>query len=228
MQNIKFVQKKDKPIKVVFCLPGPSFSGTFLQMWSELLVTCSKNNIIPILSQRYNPVVYYVRNQCLGGDNMRGIYQKPFDGKVDYDYLMWIDSDVIFNPNDFFKLLQRNVNIVAGIYKTKDNIHYPVAPKWDEDFFAKNGFFPFITDEDIKGKTELMSVEYTGFGFILCKRGVFESLKYPWFEPIFYDIGAIHDFCSEDVGFCKKVLQEGFKIYIDPTIRVGHEKTMIL
>jgi len=225
-------QQKQRPLKVIFCLPGPSFSGQFLQCWSELLLACTRNNIIPILSQQYDAVVYYVRNKCLGGSVLRGKNQLPFDGKIDYDFLMWIDSDIIFNVDDFFKLLnharQKDVNIVSGIYKTKDQIHYPIVEKWDENFFAKNGYFKFWTDENIKNQKTLVPVEYTGFGFLLCKRGVFESLNYPWFEPIFYDIGIAHDFCSEDVGFCKKVLAKGFKIHIDPKIRVGHEKKVIL
>ena len=110
--NIKIKVANNKPIKIIFCLPGPSYSGDFLSHWTEFLVSCTRNNIIPLLSQHYDPVVYYVRNKCLNGDVMRGKNQKPFDGKVDYDYMMWIDSDILFNFDHFYKLLQYNLNIV--------------------------------------------------------------------------------------------------------------------
>ena len=80
-----------------------------------------------------------------------------------------------------------------------------------------------------KNPNKLMQVEYTGFGWMLVKKGVFESLKYPWFTPIFERKIAkgVVDFCSEDVSFCKKVLKQGYKIYVDTTIVVGHEKSIV-
>ena len=32
----------------------------------------------------------------------------------------------------------------------------------------------------------------------------------------------------EDVAFCHMIKEKGFDIWIDPTIRVGHEKMMVL
>jgi hypothetical protein len=34
------------------------------------------------------------------------------------------------------------------------------------------------------GKEDLIEVAYTGIGFMLIKKGVFERLEYPWFKPI--------------------------------------------
>lgn len=230
---MNFVAKPShqQPIKVIFCLPGPSYSGDFLSNWSELLMTCQKNNIIPLISQTYDAVVYYVRNKCLQGNVLRGKNQKPFDGKLDYDFLMWIDNDIIFNVDSFMRLLQHGlngINIVSGIYMMKGAQNFATVKDWDEEYFKNNGSFQFLSPKDIEGKTDLMEVDYTGLGWLLAKRGVFESIEYPWFRPIFYDIDKAHDFCSEDVGFCKTVKAKGFKIHVDPTIRVGHEKKVIL
>jgi hypothetical protein len=75
-------------------------------------------------------------------------------------------------------------------------------------------------------------VDYTGFGWILMKYGVFESLEYPWFRPYWseYEIGnrVISDFSMEDVAFCKDIRTNGFDIWIDPMVIVGHEKMIIL
>lgn len=92
-------------MRIVFCLPGSNFSGRFLSYWTELVRACQLNDIQIILSQQYSPLLYYVRNLCLGGNYLEGINQKPFQGKLDYDYIMWIDSDIIFTPNQFFKLI---------------------------------------------------------------------------------------------------------------------------
>jgi glycosyltransferase involved in cell wall biosynthesis len=218
--------------KVVFCLPGRQFSGEFLKAWSDLIGMCIKNNIQPIMSQQYSPLLYYVRNMCLGGNVLEGVKQKPFQGKLDYDYIMWIDSDIVFKPEQFFKLIEANKDIVSGLYKMSNNTQYATVENWDDEFFKKNGSYEFLTPDMVSKKKSLFPVSYTGFGFILIKKGVFESLEYPWFRPLWveYDINnkKVMDFTMEDVAFCKMIKEKGFDVFIDPKIIVGHEKTMIL
>lgn len=228
MIEVGNVKLKTRPIRIVFCLPGNNFSGNFLDCWSETLLWCVRNNIQPILSRRQSCNIYYVRNMCLGGDVTRGIEQKPFDGQIDYDYLMWIDSDQIFNPNQIKQLLDRKKDIVAGIYKMEDGKQFAVVKDWDEDFFKRHGYFHFLNEEDIKGQNDLIEVSYVGFGFMLIKKNVFESMTYPWFRPIEQKIGKAVDFCMEDVAFCLRARENGFKIYIDPLVKVLHEKKVML
>lgn len=226
-------QSKKMPT-IVFCLPGRSFTNNFLLSWSELLLNLFKMGFQIRISQKYTSNVYYVRNMCLGGDVMRGIDQKPFDGKLDYDYMMWIDSDIVFSTDQFLKLLKHDKKIVSGLYLMDGGKQYATVKDWDLNFFRKNSSFQFLNPESVKefqtkNPDKLMEVEYTGFGFILMKKGVFESLKYPWFSPIYekkIDKNVV-DFCSEDVSFCKKVLQKGLKIYVDTSIVVGHEKSIV-
>ena len=227
-QLVKLKIQPNKNIKVICCLPGSNYSREFLINWSEFLMESLNSNISIIISQQYDPVIYYVRNKCLGGDVLRGIHQKPFDGKLDYDFLMWIDSDIMFDFKSFKKLLDHNLNIVSGIYLVEGGRNFASVINWDTDFFLKHGYFKFLTQEDIKGKTGLIEVAYTGFGFILIKRGVFESLEYPWFQPVFQKLkDNIQDFSSEDASFCELARKNGFKIYVDPTVRVGHKKSFI-
>lgn len=218
--------------KIIFALPGNKFSGNFLSCWTELLNECQKKNISMGLSQTFSSNVYHVRNKCLGGDSRRGIKQKPFNGEIDYDYIMWIDSDIYFHPSQFFKLLEANKDIVSGLYMMDDNTHYATVENWDEDFYGDNGYFQFLTREDIKNRNKLFKVDYTGFGWMLIKKGVFESMEYPWFDvhwtEIEKDQKIIREFASEDVSFCKRAQKNGYNIWIDPTVIVGHEKNMIL
>jgi hypothetical protein len=217
----------DNPLKIIFCLPGSSFSGKFLECWSELLGYCVQKGIQFGVSRKSSPNIYYVRNMCLGADNLRGANQKPFNGKVDYTHLMWIDSDILFNPGQFQALLDRNVDIASGLYLMDGGKAFAAVKDWDEEYFKKNGSFQFLTPADFQNQTGLMEVSYAGFGFMLIKRGVFEALKYPWFRPIFKQIGPAVDFTMEDVGFCLQAQEIGYKIHIDPQVRVGHEKRIV-
>jgi hypothetical protein len=219
--------------KVIFALPGREFSGRFLQCWTELVYACLQNGIQPVMSQHYSPLLYYVRNMCLGGDNLRGIDQTPFGGQLDYDYIMWIDSDVVFTPDHFFKLLQDDKDIASGLYMMADNTHYATVEDWDDEFFLKHGHFQFLNREMVQAKQgKLFTADYTGFGWVLIKKGVFESLQYPWFQPVWteYNINGkiVRDFTMEDVAFCKMIKEKGYDVWIDPSVIVGHEKMVVL
>jgi len=212
---------------IIYCLPGKEFSGEFLECWSNTISDTFKNGLNIAVSRQYSAVVYYARNLCLGADVLRGRQQKPFNGSIKYDYLMWIDSDMIWDPSQMFKLMSHNVDIVGGIYKMQDEIHYATVKDWNENYFKQNGTFQFMTDNDLG--TTLTEVTYNGFGFMLIKYGVFESMEYPWFRPIYYDLGNnVYDFTAEDVGFCRMAKDAGFKIYIDPTVIVKHQKLKII
>ena len=154
-------------MKIVFCMPGRSYSGEFLQSWSTLMVELQSAGIQFAISQKYDPVVYYARNRCLGGDLLRGEKQLPFQGQTDYDYIMWIDSDIIFKPEHFFKLLQHDKDIVSGLYMMTDLKHYATVENWDEEYFKKHGSFPFAQRTEWIGRKGLVSVDYTGFGWML-------------------------------------------------------------
>lgn len=212
---------------IIFCLPGDNYSGNFLKCWTDLVLYCVQNNITPILSQYSSCNIYYVRTMCLGGRSIDGRTQKPFQGKINYDYLMWIDSDIIFNIKQFDKLLSHDLDIVSGLYKMQNKTHYATVKNWDVDTYKKNGCFDFLKPDDIK-TNELFEVSYTGFGFMLIKKGVFEKIEYPWFKPRFIEMDHITEFTMEDVTFCLEAKEKGFKIMIDPTIVVGHEKKLIL
>jgi len=223
---------KLKGKKIVFCLPGKQFSNNFLTSWTEILRWCTTEGITPILSSKYSPLLYYVRNMCLGGTTMAGVKQLPFGGGIDYDYIMWIDSDQVFLPIHLERLLKADKDIVSGLYMMADDEHYATVENWDDEYFRSHGGFEFLDRDDVTGKSDLFKVDYTGFGWILMKYGVFESLEYPWFRPYWseYEIGnrVISDFSMEDVAFCKDIRTNGFDIWIDPMVIVGHEKMIIL
>ena len=220
---------RTKPLTVVFCIPGRTFSNSFLNCWTNLLSWCLYNNITPILSNSYDSNVYYVRNKCLKADDRKGKSQKPFDGKLDYDYIMWIDSDMVFHPDQFKALIDMRTDIASGIYKMSNNTHYATVKDWDLEFFKKTGSFEFLTDEHLQTQKDVFPVEYNGFGWMLIKKGVLESLEYPWFRPLWQDIDDnVHTFTSEDVGFCQKAIEKGYKIYVNKKVIIGHEKSCVL
>ncbi len=196
-----------------------------------------KRNIEFIVSQQYSSVVHFARAGCLGGNVLNGREQKPFNGVIPYDYILWIDSDIVFRPEDVLTLLESPHDVTGGLYMMEDQTHFPVVKTWDTEFFAKNGSFEFMTQDAIKavkgGGTRYMECEYMGMGFMLVKYGAIEKLTYPWFYREVQEITTIDgkvvcDMPSEDVAFCKNLKAAGVKLMVDINVRVGHEKNLVI
>ena len=227
---------EQKAPRVIFCLPGRTYSREFLLSWSGLMSECLNRGIVPVMSQQYSSVVHFARTKCLGGDVLKGATQKPFQGQVDYDYIMWIDSDIVFNPAEFFKLLESPHDVTTGVYMMEDRKHYAVVKAWDEEYFRANGSFKFVDQAELDAEDgRYVPVSYSGMGWMLIKSGVLETLSYPWFSTELQEFpdrgdgkGALVDMCSEDVALCRKLAQAGHRIIVDKTVRVGHQKTLIL
>ena len=157
-----------------------------------------------------------------------GRSQAPFGGKISYDYMLWIDSDIVFDNKAFDKLLKLNKPIVSGWYSQPGG-YTPVVEHMEDDFSEKHGAYKFISAKEMSELKSPFKADYTGFGWILIKKGVFEKLPYPWFAPKRRTIGEdIEDMCSEDVAFCLDAKTAGFEIWVDPSVRVGHEKIMVI
>ena len=226
--------------KIVFCLPGRGVSYVYLKNFVQLcfdLVQCGASIQI---SQDYSSMVNFARCKCLGANVLRGPNQIPWDGKLEYDYQLWIDSDIVFNSEKFFQLFldanpegEKQREIVAGWYCTEDGRTTSVAHWLEEDDFRSNGgVMNHETIESMSKRKKPFTVDYTGFGWLLIKKGVFEheGLPYPWFAPKMqvFESGDVQDMCGEDVSFCLDAIEAGFKIWCDPRIRVGHEKTRVI
>ena len=215
-------------MKLIVCLPGNNFSGQFLDHFIAFYNWCIRNNIHIMVCRRESCNIYYVRNMCLGGSSTAGEDQTPWQGKVEYDYMLWIDSDIVFQIDDFIKLYNMKEDIASGLYLMQDGKHYATVENWDENYFVKHGSFEFLTSELINGRKNPFYVDYTGFGFILIKKGIFESLKYPWFRPLWKKFGSVTEFTMEDVSFCHMVKDLGYKVSVNPEVVVNHEKKILL
>jgi hypothetical protein len=215
-------------MKIIFCMPGREYSREFLLGWSDLLMQATSRGHQVMISQQYSSVVHFARAKCLGGDVLKGPDQKPFQGSVDYDVMVWIDSDIVFKPDDLFSLIESPHDVTAGLYMMEDLQHFAVVKDWDEDYFKKFGTFKFLRPDDIQGAPQYMEVAYAGMGWMAIRKGVVEDLKYPWFYSDLQTVGPLVDMNSEDVAFCRALKAAGHPVYVDTKIRVGHQKKLIV
>ena len=231
--SIEEARKLIKDKAIVFCLPGRGVSYTFLKNFVQLCFECVQQGASIQISQDYSSMVNFARCKVLGANVLKGPDQLPWQGKLNYDLQLWIDSDIVFNLEAFYKLVWMNKDIAAGWYCTEDGKTTSVAHWLEEDEFEQNGgVMNHEMVDGIQKRRKPFTCDYTGFGWVMIKKGVFEhpDMKYPWFAPQMqvFDSGQVQDMCGEDVSFCLEAIKAGFEIWCDPTIRVGHEKMRII
>jgi hypothetical protein len=210
---------------VIFALPGNDFSKEFFQNWIQFMFFLKENRIDYMISIEGGSNVSVVREKCLGlkdDDVVSTDHFDPFYSQVKYDHIMWIDSDIYFSGKDFLQLMSRKVDIVSGLYKKNSAVYAMTKVE-----AVQGGDLMCMTPEEATG-TDLIEAAGVGMGFCLIKRGVFEKMPRPWFLTSVLEINGHPKLVSEDVYFCLKAREAGFKVWIDPTVKVGHIKRRFL
>lgn len=210
---------------VLIATPGNKLESQYVKSLTETLAECHKRGISYLWLNASSSLVHMARELTVTGES--GPYftdpniTAPLDGKVSYNKIFWIDSDIAWTPEDFFKLYDSDFEIVTGVYLTADEVTTTID-KW-----AGEGT---LSKEDIIQMTEPEVVQSIGFGFVCVKNGVFESLSRPWFAHMVQRVqnksGKILDVAfGEDTSWCIRAYQAGIKIYLDPLVKVDHMKT---
>jgi len=228
---------------VIFCIPGNRFSDKFLQSWTYTLLSLqSKYNIH--LSNKYSSQVNFARALCLGANVLSGPDQHPFQKKIKYDVIIWLDSDMVFNPNMIDKLIQTcfyKHKVFSGIYAMEGGGELLCCVEnWDVEYYKKNGSFQFLSVKEgekyIQQQKSTINCAYVGMGCMAIRFGVLEDerIKYPWFFrniTTFEDNGKIiTDGTSEDVSFIRNLIESNVidNVVVDLSLRFGHEKTVVI
>ena len=103
--------------KIVFCLPGRGVSYTYLKNFVQLCFDIVQNGGGIQISQDYSSMVNFARCKCLGANVLRGPNQLPWDGKLEYDWQLWIDSDIVFSTEKFWQLVLNSTPKEAVSYQ---------------------------------------------------------------------------------------------------------------
>lgn len=137
--------------------------------------------------------------------------------QTEADYVMWFDSDMVFNPDTLQRLLkdieEKDCDIVSGLYFRRSIPFTPVLfSKIDINDKCECKY------ENYEGELEgLVEVEGAGFGCCLMKSDVIFDV-YSKYMDCFSPIGKV----GEDLSFCWRARQCGYKIYADLDVKCGH------
>lgn len=129
-----------------------------------------------------------------------------------FDYIMWVDSDMILPKNTLVRLLSHDKDIVAGVYSYKVLGNKEVVAKRFQDETREE--YDNLTIKEIKESSGLIEVDGFGFGCVLTKVSVFKEIPYPWF--------IYTQEMGEDIFFCRKAQNEEYKLWLDTDVICGH------
>ena len=146
--DIDAIKERMKGKKIVFCLPGRGCSYIFLKNFVQLCFDMVQNNMSIQISQDYSSMVNFARCKVLGANVLRGPNQVPWDGKLEYDYQLWIDSDIVFDTAKFWQLC--DLAFPADALKTEDVIDQ-----------VKNEKGELVTDDEGNVKTQITGQKVT-------------------------------------------------------------------
>ena len=122
--------------KIVFCLPGRGVSYTYLKNFVQLCFDIVQAGGGIQISQDYSSMVNFARCKCLGANVLRGPVQLPWDGKLEYDWQLWIDSDFVFDTAKFYQLI---LNSIPAEAITKQEVSETVKDEKGGELKDKDG-----------------------------------------------------------------------------------------
>lgn len=139
--------------------------------------------------------------------------------ETDVDALVFIDSDIEWQPEWLFKLLAYEEDVVGGTYRKKG----------DKEEYV----YRILPDSQQKLENGLIEVSGLGTGFVKLSKAAMQYLwdtSEPYIDPkdnqerrMICEVkiidGMLH---SEDIMMFHKLRDGGFKVYLDPTMTCNH------
>ena len=144
--------------------------------------------------------------------------------KAGADFILWLDSDVIF-PNslmvDLMADMKDGVDLVTGIYHMRRPPFKPVI--WKK---LRQGLIPQDNeseDWDDYPKDGMFEIDGCGFGCVLMRTEMLQPIVNRYHDLF----GPVPGY-GEDLSFCVRARSSGFHLWADPKIQIGHKGSLII
>lgn len=164
-----------------------------------------------------------------------------------YDYMLFLDDDVEFNPADVLQLMHHSETsddcaVIGGIYpykryywdRVRDHVRKGGAPEASPLAGIKYVFRPMEAGAQV-GDTGLCEVECIGTGFLLIARRVFTQMieagagsytspdhATPYYRFFEVDMSSGGEMVGEDYWFCRRWRELGGKVHALLSAKCAH------
>lgn len=205
----------------------PAYNGQVSSKYTEsLLMTClllSKHNIEFQIKFINNQIVTRARNM------LSHLFMKG-----DFTHMLFIDADIVWNPDDVLKLLSHNEECVVGIYPNKA---YHINSESNKASLMPSS--KICVSNESKGHY-LQRLEYAATGFMLLRKAALQRIELDvdtFYLPNsssdsesnlsklynYFDCNVVDEnYLTEDYYFSHLFNKNGGKIFFDKRINLIH------
>lgn len=207
--------------KIAICMPGSGFAARYVVNLIDLIWSLQRSG--------YEVLAPF---NCYSSDpsNTREILRRNVMAGVKPDLVLWMDHDNILGYGEFAKLVLDLESfpdlgaIFAWCWLSVDSWELPPMVSCGR-VDAKGLGVPFSVQEmyDAAKASQLIQVGYSGFPAVLMRYSVLESAGANPFVPLIgpqYDMGK----SGEDFAFCRRAIEAGIKMAVDPQVKIPHLK----
>lgn len=138
--------------------------------------------------------------------------------KNESDWILYVDDDMILEKDALDRLLAHKKEIVGvNAYSRALPLSSTVG------LMDKDGKYlepEKHTEWEMRIPEGLFECFSIGTGVLLIDMKVFNAIAKPWFKFDMHEEGYMKQ--GEDSWFCTEAKKKGYKIYCDPTLKIGH------
>jgi len=164
--------------KIMVCTPCHSdVSMHYTQAVLKFQMECMKQGILVSFTLLKSSLVTQGRNLCAA---------EFINHSDNYDYLLFIDSDIDFEANTIFKMMGADKDVISCPYPMKmidtdrmwAKLHQTDLVETKDDLLRAGYFFPLKLDnkEEIRSDHGVIEVSHAPTGCMLIKRKVIEKM----------------------------------------------------
>jgi len=171
----------------------------------------------PLMGQMYPVGLSFYMDFRLNQDRAGTREQMVIDAlDAGFEWIFWVDDDVIIPRNACLRLFQRQADIIGGLITTKSRPPQPLIYRRKHD--------GPITDWQVG---DVVPCEGMGWGCTLIKMEVFRRLERPWFaeeRKMLETAGEAWTYqTTEDLPLMYRAVDAGFeKVYVDTSVNCRH------
>ncbi len=139
-----------------------------------------------------------------------------------YDYLFFVDDDIVFPPDTLELLLETAENdsqtaVVGGLYYSRDSIRPMAVAAWNGTD-TTTAAIPAFTTRSVD------VVDGIGFGCALLRVSMLKTLDPPFFPVHIFIERSTRTVrqCDEDYRYCERVRGAGATVRLDARVRCTH------
>lgn len=173
-----------------------------------------------LLEADYTVIVDIVANGSILTKVRNGIVKRFIDSPA--DVLVFIDSDMVYQPETVIKLINAPFDVSVANYRGKStNVRYMAEPIREDGECVGTSYIGDTWLQTKRAGTGLMAIKRRTIEHLVC-----EELSYIDQGEVYF---ALFDFClldrqyhGEDYTFCRRVDEAGGQIFMLADAEVGH------